>query len=268
VAVVGGHEADTQVLRDLDELRVGRPLPVDAVVLQLDEVVLGTEDVAVLGGRCERGVSVACQQQLVDLGAQAARQADEAGGVLGEKLLVGPWLVPVPLEVRSRRQPHQVAVPLLVAGQHDQMVVGLDLAAATAAGEHGLVARRSPGALGEPAAGRHVQLAADDGLDPVPPSRTEEVQGPEHVAVIGHRHRRHALLGGRAHEIVDPAGAIEHRVLGVDVQVDERVGHSPPRPITTRRGGALSMHAGRCREPCPFTPRAGEERHPCDTRER
>ena len=50
-----------------------------------------------------------------------------------------------------------------------------------------------------------------------------EVVGAEHVAVVGHRERRHAQRGGLGEQVVEPGGAVEHGVLGVHVQVDERV---------------------------------------------
>ena len=46
----------------------------------------------------------------------------------------------------------------------------------------------------------------------------------EHVAVLGDRHRRHLQLHRLVEQLLDPAGAVEQRVLGVQMEMDE-VGH-------------------------------------------
>ena len=42
-----------------------------------------------------------------------------------------------------------------------------------------------------------------------------------HVAVVGQRNCRHTKLDGATHHVLDTSGAIEHRILGVVVKVDE-----------------------------------------------
>jgi len=71
--------------------------------------------------------------------------------------------------------------------------------------------------------GGEVGLDADDRLDPRGLGLGVELVGAEHVAVVGHRHRRHAQVGGPLGEVAEAGGAVEHGVLGVDVQVDEGV---------------------------------------------
>ena len=81
-----------------------------------------------------------------------------------------------------------------------------------------------------------VDLAADDGLDSLVPGRLVEVDRAGERAVVGERDGRHLELGGALREVRDPAGAVEDRVLGVDVEVDEgRFGHG--RVDRTRRSG-------------------------------
>src|ERR687898_2479445 len=67
--------------------------------------------------------------------------------------------------------------------------------------------------------------AADDRLDPVLLAGQVEVDGPEQLAVVGHGQGRHAHAGGLGEQVVDPGGAIEHRVLGVHVEVREAARH-------------------------------------------
>jgi hypothetical protein len=47
--------------------------------------------------------------------------------------------------------------------------------------------------------------------------------GAEDVAVVGHRQRWHAHLGGAFEQFAQLGGPVEHGVLGMHVQVNERV---------------------------------------------
>ena len=71
--------------------------------------------------------------------------------------------------------------------------------------------------------GRDVRLHADDRLDAGRRALRVEVVGAEHVAVVGHRQRRHAHPGRLGEQLGQPGRAVEHGVLGVHVQVHERV---------------------------------------------
>ena len=91
-----------------------------------------------------------------------------------------------------------------------------------------------------------VDLAAEHRLDSLVPRRLVEVDRTGERAVVGERDRRHLELGGALREVRDPAGAVEDRVLGVDVEVDERrFGHGrsivalSPEGARARRGATL-----------------------------
>jgi ABC-type taurine transport system ATPase subunit len=90
VGVVGDHRRDVQLLRDLDQAIADAALDVEAVVHQLQEVVLLAEDVLVFGGRPERLVELAEAQAGLQFSRGAAGGGHEPGGVLGEELLVHP----------------------------------------------------------------------------------------------------------------------------------------------------------------------------------
>ncbi len=61
------------------------------------------------------------------------------------------------------------------------------------------------------------------GLIPALAALPGEVERAVEVAVIGHRQRRHAELLAAGEQVGQPGRAVEHRVLGVDVEVDERI---------------------------------------------
>ncbi len=79
---------------------------------------------------------------------------------------------------------------------------------------------------------RDVDFAADDGMDAGGFGGVVELHRAEEVAVIGHGHGGHFLLGDDLHQLVDIAGAVEQGIIGVAVQVDE---------------GHLALHSSRGR---------------------
>ena len=71
----------------------------------------------------------------------------------------------------------------------------------------------------------HVGLRADHRLDAVALALLVEVEDPVHVAVIGDAHRRLSVGDSPGDRLVEAGGAVEHRELGVDVEVRERIAH-------------------------------------------
>ena len=74
----------------------------------------------------------------------------------------------------------------------------------------------------EPRLRCHVGLSADDRVDPSRPAGLIEVKDAVHVAVVGDPERWLSVLGGRRHKVLNPSCPVQHRVLGVVVQVHKR----------------------------------------------
>jgi len=133
---------------------------------------------------------------------QAAAEADHARGVAGQQLEVHPRLAAMePLQEAGARQRHEVAEALVVRRQERQ-VVALDLLAAY------------------PAVVHEVGLEPHKRLDAVLLARLAELHGAVHHTVIGERDGGLAEARGAFGELVDLAGAVEQRILGMDVEVD------------------------------------------------
>ena len=201
VHVGGADHRATHLPSDAGDAGICLVLVGDPVALELEVDVLGAED----------------PEQLVDVGAglgrvvlhqapaearlQAAREGDHPAGVAGEQLEVDVGLAAaVALEEAGRAQLGQVAEALVAGGEQRQVVALV---------AHGL---RSD-VVDE------VGLEAENRLDAVLGAGLVELQGTVHHPVVGEAERGLAELGGARGEGVDPAGAVEQRVLGVDVQV-------------------------------------------------
>src|SRR5262249_13922847 len=154
------------------------------------------------------------------------REGDEALVQLTQELLVDAWLVVEALAVARADQPAEVAVPLLVHGQHDHVVVAAGLVVVDTAG------------LVEAAVWRGVGLAPDDRLHASLLRLGEELDGTEHVAVVGDGAGVHPGGPHPRQELLDLVRPIEQRVLRVQVQVDERHRRVTPssRPVLPSAG--------------------------------
>ena len=73
----------------------------------------------------------------------------------------------------------------------------------------------------EAGAGGDVDLAADDRLDAGGHRLLVELDGAEHVAVVGDRQGRHAAFLGALDQVADLDGAVEEAVLAVQMEMDE-----------------------------------------------
>ena len=109
-----------------------------------------------------------------------------------EQLAVHARLLEEPVAPGAGAEPEQVVHPLRRLAEQRHVRVGAaraDVVGAAAVEVDALALE--PGDVG-----REVGLDADDRLDPGGLGLLVELVGPEHVAVVGHRHRRLAQLGG------------------------------------------------------------------------
>ena len=215
-----------------------RRLDVEPVVHQLEEVVVAAEDVLEVAGRLAGGVVVAVAQVDLDLARGAAGRADDAAAVLGEQLAVHARVLEEPVAPGAGGEPEQVVHAL--GRLREQRHVGVGAAGrdvvGAAAVEVDALLLEAGDVRGE------VGLDADDRLDPGVLRLAVELVGAEHVAVVGHRDRGHAQLGGPRGERSQPGGTVEHGVLGVHVEVDEGVsGRSAIGGRATPLGGRTDV---------------------------
>ena len=174
------------------------------MVLELDEEVARVEAITELCERLAPRIGSLVEDLLRDVSAHARAQADDASAVLTQHFQIDAGLVVGghSVDPTSAHQTHQVLVPLLRAGQQQQMACFSVFGVAT-------ISRGK------------AHLTAEDRFDVGGLTRADQLHRPEHVAVVGERDRRHAHLGDVLGELRNPNGPIEHRELAVHVQVNE-----------------------------------------------
>ena len=150
----------------------------------------------------------------------------------------------IAVEVSGRAQLDEVVVALGGLGEQRQVRPAL--------------ARRSGSVIGH-----DVRLKADDRRDPALSGLFEEFDRAAHHAVIGQRDCRLADLFDPVEQPPDLAGAIQNRVVGMDVKVGERpVGtHLRRRPIADD-GMGMRLASAPDASKRPTTPDA-VHRQPC-----
>jgi len=153
---------------------------------------------------------------------EAAGGGDESFAVFGENLPVDSGLVVVALEIRAAGELDEVLVTDVVLCEQRQVVVELGAAIGVAAR---IVDAAAPARTLEARLVRHVRLTTDDRRDTRVVRRLVEVEDAVHVAVVGDADRGLPVLHGRRHQLADSRRTVEHRVLGVNMQVGERTGH-------------------------------------------
>ena len=206
VAVIGGDDRQAEVLAELQQLGVGAALAVNAVIHELQVHVVVSQNLAVAVDGVRRLLQVAVEDVSVDFALEAAGEADQALGMLGQKFFVDAGTVIKALQERLAQEAGEVLITGVIAGQQGQVV------------------RRRADALAaavEARGRRHVGLAAQNRLDAARLRRLVEFHGAEHVAVVGNGHGRHVKLLGAVQELVDAVGAVQQAELGVQVKMNE-----------------------------------------------
>ena len=201
VHVARGDERQARGLRELRQVGVDPLLDLEPGVLDLEIGRIRPEDVTKIRDLLLGLGGVPVLERLADPAGEAAREREESLGVALQELPVDPRLVVVALEVAGRGELDQVRVALVRLGQKGQVRIALLL---------------RPAVVGD------VDLAADDRLHACLPGLLVELDRAGERPMVGEGDGRHLELRGPRREVRDAARAVEDRVLGVDVEMDER----------------------------------------------
>ena len=224
--VVGGDALQTELFRPRDEVLVHLRLLWQRVVLQLQVEIFRAERLLEPVHRVASLVQLVLEDRLRDFAGEAAGKDDQTLLVRGEQFLVNARLVVIAIEVRGGGELDEVLVAGLVLRQQDEVVIDVASAAAAA------------GLLLQPAARRHIHLAADDRLDALGAGGLVEINRAVKHAVVRDGQRGEAQLVRPVNEPVQPASAVQQRVLGVQMEVNKISVRHRGQLTAWQRGGA------------------------------
>ena len=199
----------------------------DALILKLDIEIPRLEDVLERLGPlpCPRDIALA-QTPGDDAGDAGARR-DDALRMLLDHIERRAGLVIVIVHMRLGHEMQQIVIALGVLGEHDHVI------------ERRALLRAYLGIFGE------IDLAAVDGLDLLARfpldcrAGVAQLGHAAHHAVVGDGDGGHIEVGRATHHVLHVRGAVEHRILGVIMQVDERHG-SPFMRVRARFPAVLA----------------------------
>ena len=137
----------------------------------------------------------------------------------GQQFLVNARLVIIAGEMRLGGELDEIFVAGRVPGEQTEMMINVAPAAA--------------GFLFQPAARRDIHLAADDGFDALFARGLVKINRAVEHAVVGDGERGEFQFMGLVHQPVQPAGAIEQRILGVQMEMNK---------VRVRHEGSLTFH--------------------------
>ena len=201
VAVVGGHETDVVLATQPEQEIVDHLLFLDAVAVEL-RIEVRTE----VFFPPEEGVLGLAVPHIEE---QARHLTEQAAGEHNQVLLVFEQL----RSVDSRNVIEAVGV-----GQGTQL--GQPVVACPVLGDqHNRVAVVFLASVGMVAA--HIEFGADDGFDAGLVGRPDKLEGPHHVAVVGHGQGGHAQFRSFGGQHLDTRCGLQHAELAVYVQVAE-----------------------------------------------
>src|SRR5579884_1615223 len=202
MAVVCRNQRNPELFFESQQIRPNLLFERESLILDFEKEVSFAKDVAIRSRGIPRSVVLAGHQVLAQLARKAAGKPDQSLRVLREELLAHPRLVVHAVERSFRRDLYQVAIAFVVLRQHQQMVVFI------AFGRSAMVVLLAD-----------VEFAADDRLDSGVLGRVVEGNCTKNVAMVGHRDRGLTQLGHAFDQPIYVAGAVQKRVIGVEMEV-------------------------------------------------
>ena len=216
--IIRRDEAEPEFSSELPHLPRAGGLLGKAMVVNFEEKAIFAEDVDEFPEALPSPVEVFVLDELIHLSVDAAAQTNEPLGVRGEGFFVDAGFVVHALKVTEAGQLHEIRVADIRRGEQGDMGIAFPLRLASDRDGLGFFVGQGDSRR------REVGLAADDRLDPRFFGLLVEIDRPENVAMIRHRHRRHLAALRLFHQVLDPHRPVEEGVFGVQMKVNEGIG--------------------------------------------
>ena len=202
--IVGCHQIHGKLPAHAHQALVYHFLGGNSVVLQLQKEVAFSKDLFIMPCRPAGLLVHAPGQIALHLARQAGTEGNDALMVGFQHLIIHTGLIIKAVHKSLGHDFHKVVVSGIIFRQQNQMIVAV------------LAIGVFPFKAGT---GRHINLAADDGLDAHFPCRTVKVNDAIHNAMVGDGHAVHAKLFGPRRQLFDLTGTVQQTVLCMDVQM-------------------------------------------------
>ena len=176
VAVVRRHQRNLQFLAHPHQALVDRPLRRDAVILQFQKEIVRSKDIAVFLRRLARFLIHASRQIPRDLARQTRAECNNAFMVGSQHLVIHTRFIIKSLDKTLGDDLHQILIAGIIFRQQNHMIIAI------------LAASRLPV---KTRSGRHIDLTADDRLDPIFSGCPVKIDHAVHDAVVGNRQTVH-----------------------------------------------------------------------------
>ena len=187
-------------LREADEVAVDARVLLEALVLDFEEEIAFAENIVQTVGVRAGLIVLFGEEGVGDFAAQTGGERDQSFAVLGEELMVHARLVIKAVEIAGGDELDQVPVALFVFAEQNQVIGAFRVGAAIF-----VIVRRD------------VHFAADDGFDAVGGGLMVKIGGGKKIAVVGDGYGGHAAARGLGRQLADFAGAIQKRVIRVQM---------------------------------------------------
>ena len=211
MAVVGGRQGDACFPGKPEKLGEDFRLLPKAVILYFQkEIPLAENPLIIQSGIPGTGI-IPGGKGPRDFPGQTGGQGDEPFMVLLEQLLVHPGLAIKAFGPGPGNHGDEVLIALLVFTEKHQVAVLAVHAALDCAGT-----------------GRHIDLTADNGVNPPLLGGFIEVNDPIHGPVVGDGHRLLAQLFHPIHELLNAAGAVQQAVFRMQMKMGKGHEQNPP----------------------------------------
>ena len=194
VDVVGGDRFQIELAAPFHELTIAYRLILHAVIVQLQVKVFIRVNIPKIRERGLCLINLPLAYELVDLAIQTAAEANHPFAKLMQNLLVHSWLVVETVQMRLGNELHEILIALLVAGEKRQV--------------RGIFTTRGGGFVVHRPWGK-VNFTTNDRLDSSLLGSLVKLDRAKHIAMVRHRHSRHAEFFRPRHQLRNAHGAIK-----------------------------------------------------------
>ena len=205
VDIICCDKSDTMLLCQITKSMIHRFLFRESVILYFQEKIRMPEYVDIFANDLIRLFYIPAQNRLRNLSCNTGGKRDNSLMVAAQKFLINARFIIISLNICERYELNKVTIAELILGKKDQMIIALAIHLCAFL----------------PHTRCEVDLASDNGMDPLCLCLFIESNHTVHDAVIGHSDRIHPEFFRAAHKLLDPTCAVQQTVFRVHMEMSK-----------------------------------------------